>query len=119
MKINRRDILKLSAGALVTVLASPFLSAQTNTAPVGVGLKTGASSSSVIDGNISYNAGWVVPLDDKAALLELESKKTKERDDLAKQKAGASSDSTAAQKENSKSIGGRFQEVLAKIKSFF
>ena len=119
IKINRRELLKLSASALVAVLASPFSSAQTNTAPVGVGSKAGAAAAPVIDSNISYNAGWVVPLDDKAALLELEARKTKERDDLAKQKAGVGTDPAAAPKENSKSIGSRFQEVLGKIKNFF
>jgi hypothetical protein len=119
MTINRREILKLSAGALVAVLASPFLSAQTNTNPVGAGPKTGVVPSTAIDGNISYNAGWVVPLEDKAGLLELEAKKTKERDDLVKQKAGSPTDSSGAAKDQSKSIGKRFQELLGKVKSFF
>lgn len=119
MKINRREILKLSAGALVAVLASPFLSAQTNTNPVGAGPKTGVVPSTAIDGNISYNAGWVVPLEDKAGLLELEAKKTKERDDAIKQKAGAGSDSGSSPKESSKSIGKRFQEIVGKVKAWF
>ena len=119
MKINRREILKLSVGALVAVLASPFLSAQTNTNPVGAGPKTGVVPSTAIDGNISYNAGWVVPLEDKALLLELEIRKTKERDDLIKQKAPASGDPSLATKESSKSLGKRFQEAFAKFKSWF
>jgi len=118
MTIKRREVLKLSAGALMAVLVSPFLSAQTNQAPAAVGTNLSKVPSSAISGNISYNAGWVVPLEDKAPLLDLEAKKTKERDDLAKQKA-ASGDSAATSKESSKSLGKRFQETLAKFKSWF
>jgi hypothetical protein len=118
MKMNRRGILKLSAGALLAALVSPLISAQSGKAP-GASLVAGELTASKVDGNISYNAGWVVPLEDKAALLELEARKTKERDDLVKQKAGTASDSAGAAKDQSKSIGKRFQELLGKVKSFF
>ena len=103
----------------MAVLASPFLAAQTNQASAAVGTNSSTVPSSAIDGNISYNAGWVVPLEDKTPLLDLEAKKTKERDDLAKQKGTGSGDSSATSKESSKSIGKRFQETLAKFKSWF
>jgi hypothetical protein len=114
MKVNRREILKLSAGALIAALVSPLISAQSGKATSSVAPELAAAK-----GNISYNAGWVVPLEDKAALLELEAKKTKERDDAIKQKAGAGADSGSSPKEGSKSIGKRFQEALAKFKSWF
>jgi hypothetical protein len=113
MKINRREILKLSAGALIAALVSPLISAQSGKATDSGGAELAATK---VDGNISYNAGWVVPLEDKPGLLELEAKKMKERDETAKQKAV---DSNTSSKENSKSIGKRFQEVFGKIKSFF
>lgn len=118
MKINRREILKLSAGALITALVSPLISAQSGKSPSASGVASELTAAKV-DGNITYNAGWVVPLEDKAPLLELEARKTKERDDLVKQKAGTASDSAGAAKDQSKSIGRRFQELLGKVKSFF
>ena len=116
MKINRREILKLSAGALIAALVSPLISAQSGKTPSSAAAELAAAK---VDGNISYNAGWVVPLEDKAGLLELEAKKTKERDDAIKQKAGAGSDSGSSPKESSKSIGKRFQELVGKVKAWF
>jgi len=119
MKINRRQILQLGAGSLMAALASPFMGspafAQGSKSPAA------AADSSVarLDGNVTYNAGWVVPMEDKAALLEVEAKKNKEREALVKQKAGNSPDGSPPPKEKSKSVADRFQEVLGKIKSFF
>jgi hypothetical protein len=116
MKINRREILKLSAGALIAALVSPLISAQSGKAASSV---TPEPAAAKVDGNISYNAGWVVPLEDKASLLELEAKKTREHDDALKQKAGAGADSGSLPKEGSKSIGKRFQEFVGKVKGWF
>lgn len=116
MKINRREILKLSAGALIAALVSPLISAQSGKASSAVANELAAAK---VDGNISYNAGWVVPLEDKVGLLELEAKKTKERDDLLKQKAGTPTDSSGTAKDQSKSIGKRFQEFVGKVKAWF
>ena len=118
MKINRRQILKLSAGTLLTALVSPLISAQSGKAPSASSAPSDLTAAKV-DGNISYNAGWVVPLEDKVGLLELEAKKTKERDDALKQKAGAGADSGSSPKESSKSIGKRFQEFVGKVKAWF
>jgi hypothetical protein len=116
MKMNRREILKLSAGTLVMALVSPFIAAQSNKSSAPLASELAASK---VEGNISYNAGWVIPPEDKAGLLDLESKKTQERDDLAKRKAGSSVDSSTIPKDNSKSFSSRFQELVGKIKSFF
>ena len=115
MKMNRRELLKLSAASLLTVITSPFVSAQSN---AGSAASNGALSAPIVDGNISYNAGWVVPLEDKNPLLELEAKKTKEREDTAKQKADLATNS-APSKDKSKSISEKFQDILGKVKSFF
>jgi hypothetical protein len=118
MKINRREILKLSAGALMAALVSPFISAQSGKAP-SPSLAPSELTAAKVDGNISYNAGWVVPLEDKAGLLELEAKKTKERDDLIKQKAGATSNVAPGAKEESKSFSKRVQDIFGKVKNLF
>lgn len=115
MKMNRRELLKLSATSLLAAMVSPFAIGQSNNAPVSPKV---AIANTVIDGNISYNAGWVVPLEDKNPLLELEAKKTKERNDSVKQKADAAS-SGAPTKDKSKSISDKFQDILGKVKSFF
>ena len=120
MKINRRQILQLGAGSLLAILASPFMGssafAQGNKIPAAVAADASAAK---LDGNVTYNAGWVVPMEDKAALLEVEAKKNKEREALVKQKAGNSPEGSAPPKEKSKSMSDRFQDVLGKIKSFF
>ena len=116
MKINRREILKLSAGTLMAALVSPLISAQSAKGPSSAGAELSATK---VDGNISYNAGWVVPLDDKAGLLELEAKKTKERDDLVKQKAGATSSVAPGAKEESKSFSKRVQDIFEKLTKLF
>jgi hypothetical protein len=113
MKINRREILKLGIGVLTTAVISPFVFAQLNKANGSAG----SESSPKLDGVVTYNAGWIIPLEDRPALLELEAKKNKDSE-LAKQKA-AGATPPANVKENSKSIGSRFQEALAKVKSFF
>jgi len=116
MQVSRREILKLGATTLFATLTSPFVSAQNSQSSSGNG---GLPKNISIDGNISYNAGWVVPLEDKNALLELESKKTKEREDQAKQKSGTSPGEMGNTQNEAKSFGKRFQEVLSKVKGWF
>lgn len=118
MKINRREILKLSAGALITALVSPLISAQSGKSPSASGVATELTAAKV-DGNITYNAGWVVPVEDKAGLLDLEAKKTKEREDLVKQKAGPASTGGPGAKEESKSFSKRIQDIFGKVKNLF
>jgi len=118
MKINRRQVLQLGMGSFMAVLASPFMgltNAQTNKSAA-----TAASESAAkLDGNVTYNAGWVVPMEDKAPLLEVEARKNKEREASVKQKAGNAAEGSAPVKDKPKSFGDRFQDVLGKIKSFF
>jgi len=113
--MNRRELLKLSATSLFAVMASPFVSAQNNVSSAG---PKGASVAPAIDGNISYNAGWVVPLEDKNPLLELEAIKTKERQEAVKQKANTAANS-APSKDKPKSISDKFQDIVGKVKNFF
>jgi hypothetical protein len=113
--MNRRQILKLGLSSAVLALVSPWVMGQSSKTPVTVS----ASSAAVADDTISYNAGWVIHLDDKAQLLEIEARRTKEREELAKQKAGKQSDGAVAAKEKSKSIGDKIQDWVGKIKNVF
>lgn len=115
MKINRRELLKLSAASVLAAIVSPFAFGQSNNASAS---SKDAIANTAIDGNISYNAGWVVPIEDKNPLLELEAKKTKERNASVKQKEDAAS-SGAPAKDKSKSISDKFQDILGKVKGFF
>ncbi len=112
--MNRRQILKLGLSSTVLALVSPWVMGQSSKTPV-----TASVSSAAVDDTISYNAGWVIHLDDKARLLEIEARRTKEREELAKQKAGKQSDGAVVAKEKSKSIGDKIQDWVGKIKNVF
>ena len=116
MNLNRRDLLKIGSGVLLSTLLAPFVLAQSRN---NLGAVHSEFSESKIDGNISYNAGWVIPLEDKQTLLELEAKKTKEREDVSKQKSEVKSAEMPSPSENSKSITKRFQGILDKIRGLF
>lgn len=110
--MNRRELFKLSIGAALTALVTPFVIGQSS------------PSDKVIPGNyqlpanklndtVTYNAGWIVPLEDRAQLLELESKKS------AEQKVAKPADQATAAKDKPKTIADRYQEFIGKIKNFF
>lgn len=115
--LNRRQALKLGAGSLLAALISPIVFGQSTKPPSVSG--AAIQGGSKVDGVISYNAGWVIPLEDKAPLLEVEAKKTKEQEDLAKQKAGKSADSSAQAKDKPKSISDKLQDFVSKVKAYF
>ena len=115
MNINRRDLFKLGASALIAAVFNPVSFAQTQSSSA---VSSPGSAKASIDGMISYNAGWVVPLEDKNQLLELEAKKTKEKEELAKQKSSPA-DASAAAQEKPKSFSDKFQNALTKLKNFF
>lgn len=114
---SRRSLLKLGAvsGAL---LALPFWSGQAISQPV-----SGASSKTVEskqDGLVSFNAGWVVPLGDKADLLALEQKKIKEAQAAAPQQISPNaSGSDGALKPANKNWMDKAQDAWSKFKGFF
>ena len=116
VKLNRRALLKLGTGVLVSALGSPFIFAQSTKSSSSIASEAGVTK---VDGNISYNAGWVVPLEDKSGLLELEARKTKEREELSKQKSVSGVDPEASAKENPKSFSKRIQDIFGKVKNLF
>lgn len=112
--MNRRELLKVGALALLASMLKPVVFAQSS----NVYVSNANTAEPKIDGNISYNAGWVVPLEDKSPLLELEAKKNKEKEDAAKQKADVTLNSQSP-KERSKSFSDRMQGLLDKLKNLF
>lgn len=116
--MNRRHLLKLSASSVLAVFMSPLAFGQSNSSNVGT---SGATQSAVgkIDGVISYNAGWVIPLEDKAPLLEVEARKNKEKQESEKAKAANPSAKAGDSADKSKSLSGKFQDLLGKIKGYF
>lgn len=117
--MNRRQLLKLGASSVFFTLVSPLVFGQakvTTSMPSDVAV---GSSVSKVDGLISYNAGWVIELEDKASLLEVEARKTREKEELDKQKSGNPVAKSGESTDKAKSVSGKFQEFLGKIKSFF
>jgi hypothetical protein len=132
MTITRRSLFKLLAGSAATYLA-PWLGhsafAQT-TIPVSKGvIAPAAAIAPKLDGTVSYNAGWVINLEDRAELLEVEAKKTKLQEDKKAQKkpeqpiktdAPVSSASVPAAdpKEPSKDWSTRWNKWVGKVKEW-
>jgi len=108
--INRREILKLGFSATITALVSPFVMGQASDKVVTGNFQLPTNK---LNDTVTYNAGWVVPLEDRAQLLELESKKS------AEQKAAKPTDQAAVAKDKPKTIADRYQEFVGKVKSFF
>lgn len=108
--MNRREILKLGFSAAITALVSPFAMGQASDKVVTGNFQLPANK---LNDTVIYNAGWIVPLEDRAQLLELESKKS------AEQKVAKPADQAAAVKDKPKTIADRYQEFVGKVKSFF
>ena len=114
---SRRQVLKIGLGSVLGLLIGPEVLAQSSKPVNSVGAATQGAAK--VDGVISYNAGWVISLEDKAPLLEIEAKKNKEQEELAKQKAGKSSDVSTQVKDKPKSISDKLQGFVSKVKSYF
>ena len=108
--MNRREILKLGFSAAITALVSPFAMGQASDKVVTGNFQLPANK---LNDTVIYNAGWIVPLEDRAQLLELESKKS------AEQKVAKPADQAAVAKDKPKTIADRYQEFVGKVKSFF
>lgn len=115
--LSRRQALKLGASSLLAVVASPIVFGQP--AKSSAASSTAIQGAPKVDGVVSYNAGWVINLEDKAPLLEVEAKKTKEQEELAKQNSGKASDAPAQVKDKPKSLTDKMQDFVSKIKAYF
>ena len=115
--MHRRQLFKLGLSAALVSLVSPFVFSQ----PDG-NVKNQTSGHSAagnkLDDTVTYNAGWIVLIEDKAQLQELESKKTKEQEEL-KQKGAKLAGQNEAQKGGAKTFSDKYQEMINKVKSFF
>ena len=117
--MNRRQFLWSTTALVASSLVSKFVGAQTadpkTTAPLTPPVK--------IEGNIGYNAGWVIPLEDQKALLELEAQKKKAaeaKDASTKPAAPAAPAITEASgKAAKKTWGEKAQGWVDSVKSWF
>ena len=117
--MNRRQFLWSTTALVASSLVSKFVGAQTadpkTTAPLTAPVK--------IEGNIGYNAGWVIPLEDQKALLELEAQKKKAaeaKDASTKPAAPAAPAITEANgKAAKKTWGEKAQGWVDSVKSWF
>ena len=122
--MNRRQFLWSTTALVASSLVSKFVGAQTvdpksitSTAPLTPPVK--------IEGNIGYNAGWVIPLEDQKALLELEAQKKKaaEAKDASSKPAApaapAPAITEASGKPAKKTWGEKAQGWLDSVKSWF
>jgi hypothetical protein len=134
MTITRRSLFKLLAGSAATYLA-PWLGhsafAQTTKAVSKEVIAPAAAIAPKLDGTVSYNAGWVINLEDRAELLEVEAKKTKLQEEKKAQKKSDQPIKTAApaapsaatpavpSKETSKDWPTRWNKWVGKVKEWF
>lgn len=117
VSITRRSLIKI--GAVSSALfAIPLWGNNAISQPASINLPK--SSQTQPDGLVSFNAGWIIPLEDKPALLSLEEKKTKEAQATASQAAPsgiAGADNVT--KPTNKNWKDKAQDVWSKVKSFF
>lgn len=135
MQITRRSILKLATGSVVSYLV-PWLAnsafAQTTKAVSKEVITPSATAiAPKLDGTVSYNAGWVINLEDRAELLEVEAKKTKLQEEKKAQKkpdqpikteapiTPSASAPTEPPKESSKDWSTRWNKWVGKVKEWF
>ena len=117
--MNRRQFLWSTTALVASSLVSKFVGAQTadpkSTTPLTAPVK--------IEGNIGYNAGWVIPLEDQKALLELEAQKKKaaEAKDASTKPAApvAPAITETSGKAAKKTWGEKAQGWLDSVKSWF
>jgi hypothetical protein len=135
MQLTRRSILKLATGSVVGYLA-PWLGKSafaqtTKSVSKEVGAPSAAAIAPKLDGTVSYNAGWVINLEDRTELLEVEAKKTKLQEEKKAQKKSDQPIKTAApaapsaatpavpSKETSKDWPTRWNKWVGKVKEWF
>ena len=135
MKVTRRSIFKLTAVSVVGYLA-PWLGKSafaqtTKSVSKEVSAPSAAAIAPKLDGTVSYNAGWVINLEDRTELLEVEAKKTKLQEEKKAQKKPdqpiktdapippSASAPTEPPKESSKDWATRWNKWSGKVKDWF
>ena len=134
MQIMRRSILKLATGSvvgyLVPWLAKSAFAQTTKSVSKEVITPSATAIAPKLDGTVSYNAGWVINLEDRTELLEVEAKKTKLQEEKKAQKkpeqpnkteapVSAAAASAPAPKEPSKDWSTRWNKWVGKVKEWF
>jgi len=117
--MNRRYFLVSTTALVASSFFSKLVGAQTADTKSPAPLTAPAK----IEGNVGFNAGWVIPLEDKKALLELEAQKKKAaeaKDASAKPAAPAAPAITEANgKPAKKTWGEKAQGWLDSVKAWF
>ena len=110
--MQRRSFIKIGIGSVVGLLLANV--GMTVSAPAD---STPAYDGAPVRGSVTYNAGWVINLEDKAGLLELEGAKNK----ATEAKKGSQNNAVPAteQKPAKKSVTEKVQDWLNKAKSWF
>lgn len=106
--ISRRSVLKLGVVSSA-LLILPLWGNRV------LGQSTPGAASKAPEGLVSFNAGWVIPVEDKPALLALEQTKIKEAQAAQPQSAAQN----APVKPANKSWTDKAQEAWSKVKGFF
>jgi len=135
MQITRRSILKLATssvvGYLVPWLAKSAFAQTTKSVSKEVITPSATAIAPKLDGTVSYNAGWVINLEDRTELLEVEAKKTKLQEEKKAQKKPdqpiktdapippSASAPTEPPKESSKDWATRWNKWIGKVKEWF
>jgi hypothetical protein len=114
--LSRRSLLK--AGALSAVLlALPALPTKVLAQVSNAVAEKMASPKP--NGLISFNAGWMIPVEDQKALLALEERKIKEAQASSPQASQSTDASGDGAKPTKKSWTEKLQDNWKKVKSFF
>lgn len=135
MTITRRSLFKFLAGSAVTYLVPWFGQSAFAQTTKSVSKEVITPSAAVIipklDGTVSYNAGWVINLEDRTELLEVEAKKTKLQEEKKTQKkfdqpiktespvAASAAVPAVPSKETSKDWSTRWNKWVGKVKDWF
>ena len=135
MQITRRSILKLATssvvGYLVPWLAKSAFAQTTKSVSKEVITPSATAIAPKLDGTVSYNAGWVINLEDRTELLEVDAKKTKLQEEKKAQKKPdqpikteapippSASAPTEPPKEPSKDWSTRWNKWVGKVKEWF
>ena len=133
MQITRRSILKFASGSVVSCLASwlgkSAFAQTTKIVSKEVITPSATAITPKLDATVSYNAGWVINLEDRTELLEVEAKKTKLQEEKKAQKKPeqpnktevpvTTSAPTEPTKESSKDWSARWNKWVGKVKEWF
>ena len=116
--LTRRSILKAGSLSVILLALSSF---QSKVIAQGASVNTANTNQGSLkpNGLISFNAGWMIPVEDQKALLALEEKKNKELKAASVQAPQNPDASVELAKPAKKTWSEKLQEAWKQAKSFF